>query len=53
MDAVQVTVVSLSVLRGIAEVCQENWIFTVMADECTDIPNHEQLTDCFRWVIPN
>lgn len=41
---------SLSVLRDIAENIQGADFFTVMADECADISNHEQLTVCFRWV---
>ena len=41
---------SLSLLRDIAECVQKAEFFTVMADECTDISNHGQLTDCFRWV---
>ena len=41
---------SLSLLRDIAECIQKAEFFTVMADKCTDISNHGQLTDCFRWV---
>ena len=41
---------SLSILRLIARNIQETDFFTVMADECADISNKEQLTICFRWV---
>ena len=41
---------SLTVLRDIAECVQKAEFFTLMADECADISNHEQLTVCFRWV---
>ena len=41
---------SLSILRSIAKNLQSSHAFTIMADECTDISNHEQLVICFRWV---
>ena len=40
----------LSVLRDIAQCFQKADFFTVLADECADISNHEQLTVCFCWV---
>lgn len=41
---------SLSILRFIAQKLQSADAFTIMADECTDISNHEQLVICFRSV---
>lgn len=43
-------VMSLSILRSIASNLQSSTMFAVMADECVDISNHEQLAICFRWV---
>ena len=40
----------LSILRSIANNLHSSNAFTIMADECTDISNHEQLVICFRWV---
>ena len=41
---------SLSRLRSIASKLQSSTMFAVMADECVDISNHEQLAICFCWV---
>ena len=41
---------SLSVLRSIASSVQGAYYFSVMADECVDVSNHEQLVICLRWV---
>ena len=46
-------VMSLSILRSIAKNLHPSDVFTVMADEYTDVSNHEQLTICFRWVDTN
>ena len=41
---------SLSILRCItANLHSSDW-FTVMADECTDMSNKEQLAICYRWA---
>ena len=29
--------------------CKE-WIFSIMADECTEVANNEQFVICIRWV---
>ena len=39
---------SLSILRSIANKLQSADAFAIMADECTDLSNHEQLVICFR-----
>ena len=44
---------SVSILRCIASNLPTSSMFTIMADECTDISNHEQLVICFRWVDTN
>ena len=41
---------STSVLRSIAKELQSADMFAIMADECVDISNREQLSICFRWV---
>ena len=41
---------SASVLRSIAKDLQSAEMFAIMADECVDISNREQLSICFRWV---
>ena len=40
----------LSILRSIARSVQGARYFAVMADECVDVSNHEQLVICLRWV---
>lgn len=44
------SLMSLSILRSIAQSLQSTDAFTIMADECVDLSNAEQLTICFRWV---
>ena len=46
-------VMSLSIMRSIATDLHSSDAFTVMADECTDVSNLEQLTICFCWVDTN
>ncbi len=41
---------SSHILRSIASKICESGCFTVMADECSDASNKEQLTMCIRWV---
>ena len=41
---------SLTILRAIAMNIHSADMFTIMADECTDMSNCEQLAICFRWV---
>ena len=43
-------IMSLNILREIACQLQTTPYFTMMADECTDLSNSEQLVLCFRWV---
>ena len=43
---------SLELLRGIAHNLHSAEMFSIMADECTDESNAEQLAICFRWVDP-
>ena len=45
-----IQLMSLSILRSIASSVQGAYFFSVMADECVDISNHEQLVICLRWV---
>ena len=40
----------LEILRNIAADLQNASFFTIMADECTDSANKEELMLCFRWV---
>ena len=39
---------SVSVLRSIAKELQSADMFAIMADECVNISNREQLSICFR-----
>lgn len=41
---------SLSILRGIADCLQNAEFFALLADECVDIANIEQLAVSFRYV---
>ena len=41
---------SHTILRKIAEQIHKAEYFTLMADECVDIANQEQLAVCFRYV---
>ena len=43
-------VMSLSILQSIASQLQSSSMFGIMADECVDVSNHEQLAICFRFV---
>ena len=41
----------LNILRTVGKnICDDAVCFSIMADECTDIANKEQLTVCLRWV---
>ena len=40
----------MSIQRSIADCLQNAEFFALMADECVDIANTEQLTVCFRYV---
>ena len=41
---------SSHILRNVANRIRESGCFTIMADECSDVSNKEQLTICIRWV---
>ncbi|XP_065191909.1 zinc finger MYM-type protein 1-like [Sycon ciliatum] len=41
---------SHSILRNVAKSIHTAEVFSVMADECADVSNKEQLALCFRWV---
>ena len=41
---------SLEILRNIVADLQNASFFTIMADECTDSANKEELVLCFHWV---
>ena len=41
---------SSHILRNVASRIRESGCFTIMADECSDVSNKEQLTICIRWV---
>ena len=45
-----IQLMSLSILRSIASSVQGAYFFTLMADECVDVSNKEQLVICLRWV---
>ena len=45
-----IQLMSLSILRSIASSVQDAYYFSLMADECVDASNHEQLVICLRWV---
>ena len=38
------------IMRGLSKDICNSQCYTIMADECTDIANKEQLTICMRWV---
>lgn len=44
------TLMSQAVLRVVASQLQQAEFFTIMADECVDCSNNEQLVICFRYV---
>ena len=43
-------IIALQILRNIAADLQNASFFTIMADECTDSANKEELVLCFHWV---
>ena len=43
-------IMALSVLRKISSRISSSSFYSIMADECTDVSNKEQLVLCFRWV---
>lgn len=43
-------IMALDILRNIAADLHNASFFTIMADECTDSANKEELVLCFRWV---
>ena len=43
-------VVVLQILWEASQSIRGSACFTIMADECTDVANKEQLTICIRWV---
>ena len=43
-------VMALSILREIAANLSKSSFFSIMADECTDSSNKEQLVICIRWI---
>ena len=45
-----IQLMSLSILRSIASSVQGAHFFSVMADECVDVSNNEQLVICLRWI---
>ena len=47
---IQNEILEVSILHSIACQLQSSSMFAVMADECVDVANHEQLAMCFRWV---
>ena len=43
----------ISILRNISKNVKQSKFYTVMADEVTDVSNHEQLVICIRWIDHN
>ena len=43
-------VMAKSVLREIVDQIKQAGFYSLLADECTDIANKEQLTICLRWI---
>ena len=41
---------ALLILRAVVSCIKESIFYSIMADESTDITNHEQLVICIRWV---
>lgn len=41
---------ALKVLREMASSISKSDFFSIMADECSDVSNKEQLALCFRWT---
>ena len=46
-------VLALGILRDISRNIQNAVFYSIMADECADISNKEQLVICIRWVDEN
>ncbi|XP_076343198.1 zinc finger MYM-type protein 1-like [Tachypleus tridentatus] len=46
-------VMALQVLRDVASCIRNGRYFSILADECTDVANKEQLTICIRWIDDN
>ena len=44
---------NISILRNISKNVKQSKFYTVMADEVTDVSNHEQLVICIRWIDHN
>ena len=44
---------SVSILRNISKNLKQSKFYTIMADEVTDVSNHEQLVICIRWIDHN
>ena len=45
-----VKLMTFHILRQLSKAIQENGWYAIMADECTDVSNIEQFTNCIRWV---
>ena len=45
-----VQVMALQILREVSKNIRDSAVFSIMADECTDIANKEQFTINIRWV---
>ncbi len=43
-------VMALHILRQVGSSIRNNGVYTIMADECTDVANKEQFAICIRWV---
>ena len=43
-------IMALSILQQISASTVRSGVFTVMADECTDVANKEQFVVCIRWI---
>ena len=46
----QISLMGLTILRGLLSDIKEAHWFSIIADEATDVSNKEQLTLCVRWV---
>ncbi|XP_076359089.1 zinc finger MYM-type protein 1-like [Tachypleus tridentatus] len=46
-------VMALQELRDVASCIRNRRYFSILADECTDVANKEQLTICIRWIDDN
>ena len=43
-------IMALNIVRQLSRDIRSSSCYTIMADECTDISNHEQFTICIRWI---